>query len=398
MAGEVASPQRAGKRTFVAGLGTGLLVMSGVVLATSAGVMAWLGTQEVADAQLPAVTTSVVTSRVETGSVATRVNAVGEAVRGQTVDVLAPHIPASRVPVVTRVPSVGEARTAEGDVVVEVALRPVFVVKGGLTMFRQLGLGDQGPDVTLVQEALARLGYDPGVVDGVLGERTLAALRDLFEDRGYAMWSTGGSAASSRTPIAELVVPLGEIFFLEGLPVTAAPQCEAVGTTIADSPACRLIVGDSGLRATVPSELAFGIQIGDEVILTSQPDGASLTVASMPAPPTRVDGTDESGVGTEAGGGGVVEFGIAGEVFPLSDSRVPLVVVTEETSDDSLVVPSTAIRDLPSGAVVDLVHDQGTREVPISVVLCASGRCAVSPDRDGALAAGDEVLLHGADG
>ena len=60
----------------------------------------------------------------------------------------------------------------EGDVVIEVAGRPLFVLEGELPVFRSLTPGLEGPDVLQLEEALERLGLDPGPVDGVYGART----------------------------------------------------------------------------------------------------------------------------------------------------------------------------------------------------------------------------------
>ena len=44
--------------------------------------------------------------------------------------------------------------------------------------------GSRGAEVTTLQEMLAAAGFDPGVVDGVFGPNTEAALRLWQEDQG----------------------------------------------------------------------------------------------------------------------------------------------------------------------------------------------------------------------
>ena len=73
----------------------------------------------------------------------------------------------------------------EGDVVIEVAGRPLFVLEGELPVFRSLTPGLEGPDVLQLEEALERLGLDPGPVDGVYGARTEDAVEEMYRLAGY---------------------------------------------------------------------------------------------------------------------------------------------------------------------------------------------------------------------
>jgi multidrug efflux pump subunit AcrA (membrane-fusion protein) len=74
----------------------------------------------------------------------------------------------------------------EGDVLIEVAGRPVIALEGTLPAFRNLIPGLDGPDVEQLEEALVRLGYDPGPVDGTYTDATAGAVDGLYRDRGYA--------------------------------------------------------------------------------------------------------------------------------------------------------------------------------------------------------------------
>ncbi len=73
----------------------------------------------------------------------------------------------------------------EGDVPLTVAGRPVFILTGALPMYRQIGPGDSGDDVTQLEEALARLGFDPGPVDGVADATFMAAVQALYAAKGF---------------------------------------------------------------------------------------------------------------------------------------------------------------------------------------------------------------------
>lgn len=78
-----------------------------------------------------------------------------------------------------------DAQVADGDVLLEASGRPVFAVEGALPAYRDLRPGMSGDDVEQLQESLARLGYDPGDIDGSFGAATETALSEWYEDAGY---------------------------------------------------------------------------------------------------------------------------------------------------------------------------------------------------------------------
>jgi multidrug efflux pump subunit AcrA (membrane-fusion protein) len=86
--------------------------------------------------------------------------------------------------VVTRLPEVDQP-VAEGDVLLEVSGRPVFVLQGALPTYRSLGPGATGGDVQQLEEALQRLGLDPGAVDTTYDAATQAAIGRLYTSKGH---------------------------------------------------------------------------------------------------------------------------------------------------------------------------------------------------------------------
>lgn len=88
--------------------------------------------------------------------------------------------------VITRVPLQPGDQLSEGDVLIEVSGRPVIALQGELPVFRNLTPGLEGPDVTQLEAALIRLGYDPGTPDTTYDTATEAAVEQFFRDLGYA--------------------------------------------------------------------------------------------------------------------------------------------------------------------------------------------------------------------
>ncbi len=92
---------------------------------------------------------------------------------------------ASGETIITRLTKEAGAELVEGDVAIEVAGRPVFVLQGDLPVFRSLIPTLDGPDVEQLEEALIRLGYDPGTIDGIYDAATADAVEELYRDAGY---------------------------------------------------------------------------------------------------------------------------------------------------------------------------------------------------------------------
>ncbi len=86
--------------------------------------------------------------------------------------------------IVTSMAAAGAA-LAEGDVVMAVSGRPVFVLAGAHPAYRDLGPGSVGKDVLQLESALGRLGFDPGPIDEVYDEQTSAAVERWYVAAGY---------------------------------------------------------------------------------------------------------------------------------------------------------------------------------------------------------------------
>ena len=85
---------------------------------------------------------------------------------------------------VTKAPVAG-TKIKEGDVLMTVNGRPVFALGGSVPMYRALGPGTSGDDVTQLQKALKRLGFDPGGTGGTYGQGTATAVADWYKSEGY---------------------------------------------------------------------------------------------------------------------------------------------------------------------------------------------------------------------
>lgn len=104
---------------------------------------------------------------------------------------------------VTKAPPEVGTELGDGQIVAEVSGRPVFALQGDLPVFRTLTTGVIGDDVEQLEAALARLGFNPGPVDGTFDASTATAVSSFYTNAGYPTFganqgSNGCAHLSSR--------------------------------------------------------------------------------------------------------------------------------------------------------------------------------------------------------
>ncbi len=99
--------------------------------------------------------------------------------------------------VVTSAPERGQ-ELAEGEVAIEIAGRPVFVLVGAVPVYRDMRPQDSGPDVLQLEEALERLGHFDATPDRLWDHQTSEALQAMYEEAGY---NAAGVSDSERTAL-----------------------------------------------------------------------------------------------------------------------------------------------------------------------------------------------------
>jgi hypothetical protein len=85
--------------------------------------------------------------------------------------------------------------------------RPLLVLQGETPAYRDLVPGISGRDARQLEEGLARLGFDPGPVDGTFDDKTSAAVAAWYEGSG---WESFGPTLEQRKLAQTLERDLGE--------------------------------------------------------------------------------------------------------------------------------------------------------------------------------------------
>lgn len=332
--------------------------------------------------------------------------------------------------VVTGSPAPVGAAVSSGELLTEVNTRPVFLVASPFDFFRNVGFGDEGADVRVLQEALVERGYLDHV-DESYGAQTARAVTRWYLDAGYdaptrqrpaSSVSTSTTADPSRSvsqsgdtespspkssepsqspvdsgrpnsnvtpqPIFDAFVPLPELLAVPSLPATiiGAP---AIGAHVGgDTP--DLVLGSSALivRSTVPATEAAGIERGSPVTVVSDSGQVSGVIADI----------QEQAASEDAASNSMATVSVSLDAAAVSLQRgatVTVQVTHEIIADNSLIVPTTAVvgRGVGHGVLVKRESAGTLLEVPVSVVGTLRGMTAVAPEEAGALAEGDDVRV-----
>ncbi|MDQ2962443.1 MAG: peptidoglycan-binding protein [Pseudomonadota bacterium] len=95
----------------------------------------------------------------------------------------------------------------EGSVMLTASGRPVFVLRGTIPVYRDFMPGLSGDDVRQLEQALARLGFNPGPPDGVYDHQTSAAVARWYSAR---KWEPFGPTREQLAALATLEHDWGE--------------------------------------------------------------------------------------------------------------------------------------------------------------------------------------------
>jgi hypothetical protein len=127
--------------------------------------------------------------------------------------------------------------------------RPVFVLRGAAPAFRDMSPGTSGSDVQQLEEALARLGFDPGPVDGNYDQKTSLAVERLYQKAG---WDAFGPTRDQRAAVAAL-----ERDWSDAARSRLAAET-ARDTALKAVAAARAVAEQNVRQATIDSAMRFG--------------------------------------------------------------------------------------------------------------------------------------------
>jgi peptidoglycan hydrolase-like protein with peptidoglycan-binding domain len=319
---------------------------------------------------------------------------------------------------------VAAGKTAHnGEKLAEIDGEPLFALAGRVPAWRDITPGESGPDVTELQQALARLGYyQDGDTPGLFGAATQEAVALYYEHLGYPPPATGG-------------VPMADVIFLPSLPAKVVAVNGAKGqqpgqpflelaargslALTGELPPAYAAQVKRGLKVKIFDEVtgvhATGRVTGEGTPTTVAPIGAivnvgggSSSVGSAGSTGSGATGTAGSGSAGGSSSGSAATPGAApfipltvrpAKPLPaaLNNENVLVTVETGRTAGPVLTVPVAAIVTTAAGTSYVTVTGAGGKQaqVPVTPGISQNGYVQVTPPTAGKLAAGDRVVVSG---
>lgn len=377
---------------------TAILVLGAVI---AAGIVGWLAGSSIespadAAARSGPPEPSLILAQVEMRPLSTTIITRGTARFGSPqILSLASSIFKDGPGIVTSLPATG-TDINEGEVLMTISGRPVFLLGGAQPSYRDLGPGITGEDVRQLEAALSRLGFDPGPVDGRFDGATAAAVAALYAGAGFEpVVATEFDLQSIRPLAAELVagsraeagvqVPADEVVFAGNPPVRVAERTVAVGDeranplmTVTDA----VVAIDGSLSLDEARLVTPDMQVQiDEPDLGIEATGVVSRVAEAPG----TDGVDGFHV--------YFEIVVDGAPPSIVGASVRITVPIETTGGPVLVVPVSALSLAADGSTrVQKVAGENVVVVPVDPGLSAAGFVEVAPT-GGTLEPGDMVVI-----
>ena len=287
--------------------------------------------------------------------------------------------------IVTRIFLGPGSAVGPGQVILEVAGRPVFVFQGTYPAYRNLAPGESGPDVAQLQAGLEALGYSIGSdSSGVFGAGTSAAVTAFYHGIGYSVPKAPGSPKGKGA-----MVPLSEFMFVPRFPLHVVSLGASVGQT-ASGKLVTLSLGRPGIKGQLnPADVGL-VRPGMAVTMTDPVTGKSRhgTVVSI-SHRAKTKGSISGGIYLPM------------KIHPdkplpasLVGQNLSLTINAARSSGPVLTVPEAAVyASADGGTYVSKVTGPHSQEkVPVRIGITGGGLVQVTPLHAGELTAGTVVV------
>ncbi|MFG1998783.1 peptidoglycan-binding protein [Spirillospora sp. NPDC048911] len=365
--------------------------------------------QVAADAGPPRA--SVISAPVERRVLKESVILRGTVAPGRTIEVT-PAAAAEGRSVITRTTVKKGQRIKAGAVVAEVSGRPVIALTGAIPAYRDIRPGGKGPDVKQLQRALRGIGYSVGDTAGTYGAGTQAAVRKLYEDRGYeapaapgattgepegddseggepeggAAGEGAGSATRTRAKAKPSVyLKAGEVVYVPRFPARATEVKATLGAQVTGT-ILKLAAGELEVKGMLTAPDRKLVKPGMDVTIFSEESGRSARGRVRSIGAFTADG------GTEGAGHPVKVAGVSQLPERFAGQDVRLTIEAASTGGPVLVVPASAVYGAADGSTQVIKLASGGAQERIAVTTGATGGGFVEVRGDG-LAEGDRVVV-----
>ncbi|MDR3151891.1 MAG: peptidoglycan-binding protein [Bifidobacteriaceae bacterium] len=282
----------------------------------------------------------------------------------------------------------------EGQNVAEINGRPVIIMRGEKVSSRDIKTGDQGYDVSQLQESLSRLGFYWGDISGVFDSKTGDSVRSFYNFLGYeplkneiakGQLSQSGENGNNKVldekaSSDEIIVPQKEIMFAPIMPLYVSNTAHSVGYQTPQV-IFEAATSDLHIEAQVNQADCQIINISQKVEFTINNRAVAGKINSVCDSKNNI----------------IVK---PNEVIDYSqiDKNIKVEIVVQSSDKEVLTVPLTAISTNSSGqTLVNLVKSKDSnyqlQEVQVIIGIKNSEECQITPILIDSIKDGDDILI-----
>jgi peptidoglycan hydrolase-like protein with peptidoglycan-binding domain len=274
-----------------------------------------------------------------------------------------------------------------GEPILEVAGQPVFVFQGTYPAYRDLTIGESGPDVAQLQSNLQVLGYSTGSdASGTFGAGTAAAVAAFYKGIGYTAPTSPGAGPKRH---GAAMVPLSQFMFVPSLPAAVVSLGAKVGATASGS-LFTLSMGRPSIKGQLNPADVHLVRPGMSVAITDSVTGRTRkgTITSI--------STSAKTKGSISGGIYLPMKIQPGKPLPASmvGQNLSLTISAAHSAGPVLTVPEAAVFASANGQtyVSKVTGPRSQEKVAVRIGITGGGLVQVTPLRAGALTAGSVVV------
>lgn len=268
----------------------------------------------------------------------------------------------------------------QGSLIAEINGQPLFTGIGGFSFYRNLALGDTGPDAQLLNSILTDLGYQQartGEEATTFNETSLQALGALYKSFGYKAPSkeTGFTAAS---------------FIVLPQPQKIISQPRSTGT-VSTGPIARISSTNQEITCKgLTGELSPEISSGMKLTLHTPNLEYTTTISTVERP--QIQDTTSATTQQNATPATAYITAPTNNTLPQDTTQINAEVILSESSGNHPVVPASALWSKDGQIFVTRLTDNTPTDIPVKVLYSAQGLHEVEALTD-TLTAGDTLKL-----
>lgn len=270
-----------------------------------------------------------------------------------------------------------------GDSPASVNGQPLIVLQSDFPMYRDLGPGDSGPDVEVLQRNLVKLGLLSDV-DGEFGQRTANAIKGLYAQLGEKA-PTRTIQPTTAEDGSEVISPSASASATEVyLPVWATLTTAATPAIVVSVPVVGALVGDDtsfAIKSDAVEIVATIPDSADDVVVAGLP--VSVNLAGTATLKGRIGSVDTTATDGNTVSTATIELDDPSAVSAeLAGQAASVMVEVRVLATDALILPLLAVAQHADGTTGTVqVRENGEDQltaITVTILAVLDGQVAIA--------------------